>query len=375
MFTTMKKNKATFFNSSLNISLKILSIVIALVFVVISNTNADINFVSNYPCKDSNKTCLASGPRNIDGFVVVKDCWEFLYEKTCDYPSKNDCRLFAHCYWVENGQCLLKDLQQNCVNLERIVSCLAYFDSQKVESSTVIEFEENDADMQMICKNIPCLDGNCVDKSYDANDEMMDSVAKLHLAKSIGASKGGKFSLFEGKALHCNDNMANFSNCCGKGGWGQDFLGAGCSDDEKLLAMRNAKNLCIFVGKKVDKRLGIDINSQYYSCCFSNMLEKIVQEQGRKALNISFGTPSKMECRGLTIEEIQKIDFDKIDFSPFANQLMMEFGQKYQTPKFGDIEARIKNNLNIQKYDGNELNPNNNATGFDKKFQKREKAK
>jgi conjugal transfer mating pair stabilization protein TraN len=169
--------------------------------------------------------------------------------------------------------------------------------------------------------------------------------------------------------------MAGFSNCCSKNGWGQDFLGAECSDNEKLLASRQAKKLCIFVGKKVDSRLGVDINSQYYSCCFNNMLEKIVQEHGRKALAISFGTPDNMKCRGLSIEELQKIDFNEIDFSPFANELMIEFGQKYQTPKPKDIEVRIKNNLNIKKYDGNNLNPDNNLTGFDKKFKEQEEVK
>jgi conjugal transfer mating pair stabilization protein TraN len=362
MFATMKL-----------IEIKILFL--CLFILAALKANADINFAADYPCKDSVKTCLASGPRNIDGFIVTKDCWEFLYEKTCAYPSKNDCGLFAHCYGVANGQCLLKDLQQNCVNLERIISCPAYFEASIIETEAAIEFKENEPLTEMICKNIPCLDGDCVDKSYVANDEMMDSVAKLHLAKSFGGSKGGKVSLFEGKALHCNDNMAGFSNCCAAGGWGQDFLGASCSDEEKLLASRQKKGLCIFVGKKVDKRHGIDINSQYYSCCFSNMLEKIVQEQGRKALNISFGSPVDMQCRGLSMEELQKIDFNNIDFSPFANELMMEFGQKYQTPKPADIEARIKNNLNIQKYDGNHLNPDNNLTGFDKKFQKSKEAK
>ena len=51
-------------------------------------------FTSSYPCSDAVKTCVSKGARIVDGFEVHRDCWEWSYVKTCNYPSKNDCRLY-----------------------------------------------------------------------------------------------------------------------------------------------------------------------------------------------------------------------------------------------------------------------------------------
>ena len=77
---------------------------------------AGSRFTSTYPCVDAGKYCVSSGMRKVDGFDVSKDCWEYAYVKTCNYPSKNDCRLYEHCYAVANRECLLKDSLGNCVN-------------------------------------------------------------------------------------------------------------------------------------------------------------------------------------------------------------------------------------------------------------------
>ena len=55
-------------------------------------------FISSHSCSDTSKVCVSGGgTRKIDSFDVYKDCWEWSYTKTCNYPTKNNCNEFAGC--------------------------------------------------------------------------------------------------------------------------------------------------------------------------------------------------------------------------------------------------------------------------------------
>jgi hypothetical protein len=112
-------------------------------------------------------------------------------------------------------------------------------------------------------------------------------------------------------------------------------------------------------------------------CCFGNTLERVIQEEGRKQLGIDFGTGGSPNCRGLTIEEItgydkhgnkvgNGLDFSKMDFSDFVNELMVKFTGTYKTPNPEEIAETIKNHMNIKEYDGDENNPDNRFAGLNK---------
>ena len=71
--------------------------------------------------------------------------------------------------------------------------------------------------------------------------------------------------------------------------WRKEF-GSRCNKDEQLLARNRSKNLCVYVGKEKIKSLGITIVVQHHICCWGNMLDKVVQVQGRKQLGLNFGS-------------------------------------------------------------------------------------
>jgi conjugal transfer mating pair stabilization protein TraN len=77
-------------------------------------------------------------------------------------------------------ECLLTDSLGNCVNQLKEYSCKSwepnYINKEKVRYG----MEEKEGVEQLVCKGIPCIDGHCVDKSYDSNNEMMDSVSRLY---------------------------------------------------------------------------------------------------------------------------------------------------------------------------------------------------
>ena len=134
--------------------------------VVMNYSFGDSKFISSYPCSDTGKYCSGGGGmRKIDGFEVRRDCWEYSYKKTYRYPSRNDCSKHYRCYSLGQRDCLLRDSLGNCVNLKKEFSCKRHVPTY-VESETVrYGLKEKEGPEGLVCKGIPCIDGNCIDKS------------------------------------------------------------------------------------------------------------------------------------------------------------------------------------------------------------------
>jgi conjugal transfer mating pair stabilization protein TraN len=350
----------------------LISLILVLSLIILLANNkavAGSRFTSTYPCVDAGKYCVSSGMRKVDGFEVSKPCWEYAYTKKCNYPSKNNCRLYEHCYAVANRECLLKDSLGNCVNLKREFSCKSWIETQKENIEARVDLVAKDGKEGLVCKSVPCIDGNCVDKSYLTNGEMMDSVSKLYAVSNMKPDKDHNFNLFAGFSNHCSKKPVGYSNCCPNTskGWGKQ-LGAKCTKDEISLINLREKKLCVYVGKKTSGTKPFHVNKHHF-CCFGNMLEKVIQVEGRKQLGLNFGSGGSPNCRGLTMEEIQRLDFSKIDFSEFINELMVKFTGTYKTPNPEEIGDTIKTHMNIKEYDGDENNPDNQLSGMNKNVQ------
>jgi len=317
---------------------------------VINNVHGAGRFKSNYPCRDQTKTCRDYNSRIVSGvYVDYPDCWEYSYAKTCDYPSKNNCSQYDHCYLVAFRECLLKDSINNCVNQMKEFSCkrweTRYINKDKVRYG----LEDREGEEQLICKGIPCIDGNCIDKRFDSNNEMLDSVSRLSAISQMKEAGEPNTQLFAGYHAHCSKKAVDYSNCCSltsnNNNWGHN-LGARCSQDEKHLIEQRKKNLCVYLGKVNKQTLGVNTVVKHNWCCFGNMLNKVIQVEGRKQLSMSFGTAKSPNCRGLTLDELLKLDFDRMDFAEFEAEIL----KTMKLPNKGDIKARIENSIsNIQK--------------------------
>ena len=351
---------------------KFISFIITTIVLLaqISYAEAGIRFTSNYSCNDAVKTCVSSGARIVDGFSVTKDCWEWTYYKTCNYPSKDNCKNYSHCYAVADLPCLLRDNYGNCVNLQKEFSCKSWepatIDKEMVRTGLV----EKEGKDRLVCKGVPCIDGNCVDKSYLTDGDMMDSVSKLYAVSQMKGALDLNFKLFAGFRQHCSKKATSYTNCCSTSlkGWGKN-LGAKCTNDEIDLVDKRQKNLCVYVGKQNKQTMGVTTVVKHHYGCFGSLLNTVIQVEGRKQPAIKsnfsgkdgFGSGGSPDCRGLTLAEIMKLDFDKMDFSEFFTDIL----KKMKIPKIGDISARTKASLpNVRKYDGNPSNKKNNMTGW-----------
>lgn len=96
-----------------------------------------------------------------------------------------------------------------------------------------------------------------------------------------------------------------------------------CSTDEFKLAVKKETKLAVFIDSWCQtKVLGQCIEKRSSYCGFNSQIGRIIQEQGRQQLGISWGTdPKNPDCRGLTLEEFGRIDFTKIDLSEWIGSL------------------------------------------------------
>lgn len=140
-------------------------------------------------------------------------------------------------------------------------------------------------------------------------------------------------SVFKGAVNSCRKiNIGSFINCCSSmKGWGSSTGLAKCKSEEKSLALKRSKGLCTYVGTYCSTKDPITkrcITKKSSFCCYNSKLAKVFQEQGRMQLGISYESPQSPNCRGLTTEELQKIDYSKLDLEELFSEMLEDVRSK-----------------------------------------------
>lgn len=105
-----------------------------------------------------------------------------------------------------------------------------------------------------------------------------------------------------------------------------DYFTQSCDQTSTETGMLNGSGFCYEVGEFCREEwalVGCVQKSKSY-CCFNSKMGRIIHQQGRSQLSTisGFGTSENPNCRGLTPEEFQSIDFSKIDFSDYYGDLV-----------------------------------------------------
>lgn len=172
-----------------------------------------------------------------------------------------------------------------------------------------------------------CTDGSCAQAQTGTSNMFGQAVSALAAVAAAGEDvaelNGENVRAFTGEAKSCKKFAAGFNNCCKDSGWGQDVGLSSCSSDEKALGKAKEKKLTVYVGEYCSKKvLGVCLEKKRGYCQFDSKLARIVQEQGRRdQLGVGFGSGSSPDCRGITVDELQALDFGIIDFSDFYSDL------------------------------------------------------
>ncbi len=168
------------------------------------------------------------------------------------------------------------------------------------------------------CSPFPCLSND----NFENAGSVMGANDKNNNGWSNDGNCAGQIYIFGGKDYRCraSDKLLGLSGggCCDK-----DKVALGlvsCKDNEKMLAKKRQAEQCHKVGTYCSKKIKLGVtkvcvqDSDSY-CCFNGKLARIIHEQGRPQIGLSWGSSDAPNCRGFKPEEFQKLDLSKIDFS------------------------------------------------------------
>ena len=164
-----------------------------------------------------------------------------------------------------------------------------------------------------------CVGADCETVRAQANTGFVDAASRLNMALELGGEEFDRDDMrfFTGERRRCHIHFGGLANCCKNSGL---LVGlANCSASERELAEeRNAGNTH-YLGKQCSKKtlFGLCIRHSRAWCVFGSKLGRILQQQGRAQLGIGWS-----DCRGLTVTEIESIDFASLDLSEFTENLM-----------------------------------------------------
>ena len=187
-------------------------------------------------------------------------------------------------------------------------------------SATDCGADLQDADDGGACGQVTyCVGAGCETVRSEANTGFVEATTRLNMALELGGDEFDRQDMrfFTGQRRACHIKLFGLANCCKNSGL---LVGLGnCSASERELAEeRNAGNTH-YLGRYCSKRtfFGACIRRSRAWCVFGSKLGRILQQQGRAQLGIGWGS-----CRGLTVAEVEGIDFARLDLSEFTQDLM-----------------------------------------------------
>jgi conjugal transfer mating pair stabilization protein TraN len=101
-----------------------------------------------------------------------------------------------------------------------------------------------------------------------------------------------------------------------------NYLEKACPPEDIETAIMNSSGFCVELGTKCTKEwLGECVQQVEVKCCFSSKLARIIHEQGRPQLGLTFGTVDEPNCAGFSAEQFQSLDFSTINLAEYYDEL------------------------------------------------------
>lgn len=300
-------------------------------------------FDKNTATASAGSTCTDPGGNRqqvVDGqtYTVYSDCWQY----TDNYVTPSNS--------VGNCSSLKSDPSCTSVGAACTESDSGYCTHQQV----TYQCQKTYTSAGRLCgSNYFCMTGDCSDTDGAGDSGFDTAVAKLAGLASAGddvVNDQINIKAFTGQALSCRKAMAGFSNCCVDSGWGNSAGLANCNSDEMAIGKAKAKKVVVSVGEACNRAvLGVCIQKKQVYCVFGGKLARIIQEQGRRdQLGVSFGSGDSPDCRGITIPELQNINFDLINFADFYSDLMENQKIPDSSVMVQQVKDRIAAQVNAQ---------------------------
>lgn len=307
------------------------------------NETACQSTVSGAQCTLESEICTAPNEtRSINGLSITRDCWEWQRSYRCEgVAPANDCgdlEARPECSF-SHDECLSENSDGSCNVFDRWYSC-------------TIANAGDTQPPQFVCGgDLYCLDGECTQVERQASSEFKDAMVAVQMMGEVRDNfDPDDVRIFGGENLKCSKKLFGISNCCS--GKGVPLITPWlCNAEDRAVDEKDDAGLCHKVGSYCSaKVLGVCVTKKQSYCCFSSKLVRILQQQGREQLGIEWGEPKSPNCEGFLIEEFQRLDLSRMDFS----EVYAEFVEAARLPD--EVEMTIQIQQRITDYF-------NNATG------------
>ena len=195
-----------------------------------------------------------------------------------------------------------------------------------------------------------CVGADCETRSSQANTGFVDAATKLNMVLELGGEEfdRGNLLFFRGERRSCRIRWGGLADCCKDSGL---LIGLGdCTEGEFLLAQERHAGKTHYLGTRCAKRiLGVCVRRERVWCVFGSKLGRILQEAARAQLGLGWDS-----CRGFTVSEMERIDFEAVDLSEFTENLMDGASEPSVTlPDSGDTGSVMRGRIR-DFYDRNE---------------------
>lgn len=259
------------------------------------NTNLNLCRIKDKICTSPNET------RVIDGLALTRDCWEERLTYACSYSKADNCE---------------SQKSKGCLQVGS--SCNQYQDG------ICVEYKQNYSCNDTVCKpSMPCIkkvfcaDGTCSPKTEELGDDFADNISKLGaLGAAASDFQKTQSEIFKGHIKQCKAIPLDFIDCCSSKGWGKALSLSRCSQEDKDLGHAKQEYLDHYLGTFCSKReLGICVEKKRTYCVFDSKMARILQEARLKQKGDGIlGSAKDPKCGGMSIEDLQGIDFKKVEF-------------------------------------------------------------
>lgn len=97
-----------------------------------------------------------------------------------------------------------------------------------------------------------------------------------------------------------------------------------CEQSEFELGAKKETKVCHYVGSYCASKSALGcIEKRESYCCFNSPLGRIIQEQARPQLGMDWGDVKNPSCEGLSVDDLAKLDWSKIDISEWIGLLQV----------------------------------------------------
>lgn len=270
-------------------------------------------------------TVCTSGPeiRTVMGFPVSRDCWTYKQSFQCldgKSPNATDCGPF-----LKDPSC--KKVSQTCLTFAEAdeevgptpKTCQHWEYGYKCGGGMSLPDSCSATNVCVgdLCEGIP----DEVNKDFPMAASwltVLDEAAK-DSEKSLDMQD---VKLFGGVNRKCKVGALGYMNCCKDSGWANGILDS-CSESELALIDRIQAKAAVYIGTYCSRKvLGVCVSKRRSYCTFNSQLAMVFQKEIHRLTGTSWGKAKKPNCNGIKLDEIESIDWDKIDLSEAFGDMM-----------------------------------------------------